>query len=120
MNATEQRQHKSRLEELSKTIEQVVEAVNQRLEYQSNRTVSLDEAINQERTHRLKLAEEQRRYVDRLEKELRDAMVHYAALHSEAIQRLTLDTHVLTKSSTFWDRLVWLFIGNKIHVSARG
>lgn len=105
MNEREQRQHKSRLEELTKTIEEMVAMVDQRLTYQTNRVDGLDRSINDERTHRLKLAEEQRRYVDRLERELRDTMVHYFAVHSEEIERLKSPT-------TFWDRLRWLFTGN--------
>jgi len=112
MNEREQRQHKSRLDELAKATTDLVDGMQQRLGNQDRQIEELRRAIGDERTHRLKMAEEQRRYVDGIERALRDTSTHYFALHSEQLQLLTLDTLILTKAATFWDRLLWLFIGN--------
>lgn len=102
MNSTEQRQHTTRLDALRRDLEET-----QRLFTELSETLAttkdlsllrldlgdrIREQVGEECTHRLKLAEEQRSYVDTQDKRLE--------------QRL----HAFVQM-TFWHRLAWLVFG---------
>ena len=102
MNPTEQKNHKTALQGLEATVIDIAESAKSRMD-------TIDESITQvalrasndvgeERTVRLKLAEEQRSYVDYEDRMLR---------HS--IQELQRQPVLVT--STFWERLRWLVAG---------
>lgn len=75
MNPSEQRSHRTVTSSLAKGIEEVANAsgermtlLEERIGAAERRCATLAESINAERTHRLKLADEQRYYVDRGDK----------------------------------------------------
>jgi len=100
MNGSEQRQHKTVTDALATRLDDVdtvVAALDQRVSDAAQAALA---SIGQERTHRLRLAEEQRGYVDRNDRELR-----------RSIEVLQVRTVVLTQS-TFWQRVRWLLFGS--------
>lgn len=106
VNPAEQRTHKNRLEAVDKSVKEYIKAtddafaaVNDLFDAHKGKLADLDRAINDERTHRLKLAEEQRKYVDSQNR-----------AQQRQIDTLIEDTKVL-RSQSLWERLKWLFEG---------
>ncbi len=82
MNGTEQRQHRSVTDGLAARLDEVEAALER-----------LHDAIGAERTHRLKMADEQHAYVDRAD--------------------LTLEAMIgAVRDRSFWERLRWLLLGD--------
>jgi|SRR6185369_11016755 len=99
MNPTEQKQHKRRTDELEALIGSMETATLEAIE-------GLRLSIGSERTHRLKLAEEQRAYVDAADRELR-------RISEERWQSTAEQSAVLTEPlrRDLWGRLKWLVVG---------
>lgn len=100
MNATEQRQHTRRTDELGKQITGLEESMTQAL-------LALEgfvgQALSKETQHRNSLADQQRTYVDTALVALRDRV----ALEKGQLE----DTVVKFQGMTFWPRLRWLLTG---------
>lgn len=110
LNGTEQRRHSTVTHALDLRLADVETLVAEDLPSLRRKHAQLEEfcrtedertrmLINDERTHRLKLANEQRSYVDNEDRLLR-----------QSIQQLQCRT-VLLSQSTFWQRLRWLVRG---------
>lgn len=96
MNGIQQKNHTTAVAALEAAMSDGLDTINDRLgtlgvriHQEADRA---RESINDERTHRLKLAEEQRDYVDRENAEIRARLF-------------------LFMSMTFWQRLMWLLRG---------
>lgn len=89
----------SRLVESRAVDRKAVEALREQVE-------SAHARISDERTHRLKLADEQRAYVDRAVTELR-GRVNYLGADVVELSARTMGFHWMA----FWERLRWLFTG---------
>ena len=109
MNPQEQRDHRTRLDQLERDLTRVVDGivVETRTRFTDERAVSA-KAWNDERTQRLKLAEEQRTYVDAQDRSLR-AELKRLAQHVEALEV----EHVwqARQTRTLWGRIGWLLRG---------
>ena len=96
MNPIQQRNHRTAVETLANTTSDALESVAARFIEQEARIESVNRdfmnAINEERTHRLKLADQQRAYVD-------------------AGDRTVLQAFQVFKLRGFWSRLNWLLTG---------
>ncbi len=93
MNPSEQKNHKTALTTLSRETADAFDAL----------TVRIAKEISNERTHRLKLADEQRSYVDAADRELRRSMV---ASDDDLGGRLKG-----FQSMTLWCRIRWIITG---------
>ena len=96
MDPTEQKNHRTAVATLEKATEEAFAALTDRY---NGRFLTLDkdlnairQAISDERTHRLKLADEQRAYVD----------------HEDRLLRERIQAFV---NRGFWSRLNWLLTG---------
>ena len=110
MNAIEQKQHRIvtlGLEQRLDAIEPVVAAIDQRV---TKAVASLDTRIHEERTQRLTLAQEQRRYVDNEDRLLRQTCDDRWKANGDAhfSFRVWQDRF---DDLTFWGRLRWLLTG---------
>jgi hypothetical protein len=107
MNTTAQKDHKRRTDELAASISALADAADTRiLELEAD----LRERISSERTHRLKLAEEQRNYVDGSDREIRECCQDRWITSNEA-QRRFIDQLSAFRDRTLLGRLRWLFRG---------
>lgn len=93
MNPTEQRRHTTNLQMLEKTTEQALSEMDLALRD------FVREQVGGERTHRLKLADEQRAYVDSADRNIKGRL-EILESRARSAQRLTL-----------LGRLIWLFTG---------
>lgn len=97
MNGTEQKTHTGKTDDLDArltNVEEVVAALDARI---ADVAKAAQASIGQERTHRLKLADEQRAYVDQADKEvLRAAVVAVNELRTRGL----------------WGRLRWIVRGH--------
>ncbi len=96
MNPREQRARRTAVETLANETADVFKMYTAEL-------TRLEAAVNSERTHRLKLAEEQRGYVDARDRELRDRCDDRwvrANMRADAFEQ-----------RGFWSRLNWLLTG---------
>jgi len=110
MNPTEQRQHTRATDALDARLtnaELVLTAVDERV---AQAVALLESRINQEVTHRLKLADEQRDYVDYEDRRLRQTCQARWDETALATQRLALDLYRF-QMMTWWQRLVWILVG---------
>lgn len=104
MNPAEQRLHTKatdKLDERLTNVETVLAALDERV---SAVAKAAEASIGAERTHRLKLADEQRNYVDR-----RDSEVQTTCLRQNT---LTYADLLELRDRGFWGRLRWLVRGN--------
>lgn len=104
MNGTEQQRHTRVTDELKarlENIETVLAALDDRVSAVAQATIA---SVNQERTHRLKLADEQRAYVDR-----RDGEVQTTCLRQNT---LTYAAFLGFCDRPFWQRVRWLIRGH--------
>lgn len=103
MNATEQKLHTRKTDELADVIAGTQAAVLERFEEVERNLAQLRDRLGDERTFRLKLAQEQRAYVDAEDQRLqRDYLFR---IDEVGIQLNTFQTR------TFWARLGWLLTG---------
>lgn len=102
MNPVEQKQHKKRTDELEALIGTVESAALDAIE-------ALRISIGNERTHRLKLADEQRGYVDDADRELRRISDERWLATAEAQGRIIAMSEPLRRD--LWGRLKWLVVG---------
>jgi len=110
MNATEQKPHRIVTLDLGQrldAIEPVVAAIDQRV---TKAVAILETRIHEERTHRLTLAQEQRRYVDTEDGKLRQTCDDRWKANRDAHFgfRVWQDRF---DDLTFWGRLRWLITG---------
>lgn len=103
MNPTQQRNHRTVTHTIAQSVEQIAAAAAARMD-------RLERAINDERTHRLKLAEEQRGYVDARDRELRECCWERWDSTSQTTKRLFDEIGEL-RNRGFWSRLNWLLTG---------
>lgn len=96
MNPNEQKNHKRVTDSLSERLDSYVEATDAHL---SEMEEEFRAAVNAERTHRLKLAEEHQNYIDTAVREIRS---NHASLG---------DFTVRFVGRGFWARLNWLVTG---------
>jgi len=96
MNAVEQKKHATAVSTLEAATTDAIEAMSERLRDESDR---LFDIIGDERTHRLKMAEEQRGYVDAADRRL-----------DRLIEAETADRRAFVGRG-FWSRLNWLMTG---------
>ena len=103
MNPTEQKERRTAVTNLQDQIDAMDVAFTIALDERTSATLRslemLRENINAERTHRLKLADEQRAYVDGLN------ILHNTRIH---VMSDRIDTF---RSRGFWSRLNWLVTG---------
>jgi hypothetical protein len=99
MNGTEQKNHRTVTQDLSRAVEVIANSTAQRLEAHGVELVRLRESIGAERTHRLDLAKEQRGYVDN-----QDQLV------GRRVDALASDLFTFQHRG-FWSRLNWLVTG---------
>lgn len=103
MNPAEQRDHKRRTDMLEARI---VEAEGNARQALMNVGTEIMQQVRNERTHRLKMAEEQRTYVDDADRRLREF------IEAQDTRLLAQETRLTAYLSlTFWGRLRWLFTG---------
>ena len=110
MNATEQRQHTRATDALDARLtnaELVLTAVDERV---AQAVALLESRINQEHTHRLQLADEQRDYVDYEDRRLRETCQARWDETAITTRRLALDLY-RHQHMTFWQRLGWIVRG---------
>ena len=104
MNPSEQKNHKTALATLGRETADAFDALTSRLGEEHRKVVEfVTKEIGQERTHRLKLADEQRSYVDAQDRELRRDM--------EATDRLLNQRFLMLESLTLWGRIRWMVTG---------
>lgn len=103
MNGTEQRQHKTRTDAISREMADFAEIVETQL-------TLLRKAVSDERTHRLTLANEQRGYVDNENRLIRQCCQERWTASSETHKRLG-DSISELRYRGFWSRLSWLLTG---------
>lgn len=103
MNGDEQKNHRVVTQELGRTLATVAETTASQLSV-------LRSSINNERTHRIALADEQRAYVDARDKELRVCCQERWDSVSVTTKRLA-DRHGEFVARGFWSRLNWLLTG---------
>src|SRR5690242_19296355 len=104
MNHGEQQTHRTRVLQLEALLKEHEKESRMTLQ---NAYLELSEKIGQERTHRLKLAEEQRSYVDGADRTIRH---HIESLDARLLLQETAFTH-FSRPRSFWARLGWLFTG---------
>jgi len=103
MNAAEQRNHKRRTDELTDGLEALAKAFDERIVEVLGECRAM---VGAERTHRLKLADEQRSYVDAADRQMALQMDGAAKV---ALAHTVEATEVLRRG--FWSRLNWLLTG---------
>lgn len=104
MNGTEQRLHRTAVQTLAKQTDERIDAICTTFDGAlAILEAKLRDGVNQERTHRLDLAKEQRSYVDGALAELRRSTVASDDYLGARLRRL--------ESLTFWHRLWWLLSG---------
>ncbi len=110
MNAVEQKTHRTVTKDLSERLD-AVEAVTAEIDV---RLVggfnSLDRRINEERTDRLALAQEQRGYVDGEDRKLRTTCQERWDATTQTMRRVSIDLAAF-EHLTLWGRLRWLLTG---------
>ncbi len=107
MNPNEQKNHKRVTDSISERLDSYVEATDAHL---SEMEEDFRTAIGAERTHRLKLADEQRGYVDGEDRKLRVCCQERWDATSEAQGRIIASIAAL-RDRGFWGRLNWLMTG---------
>ena len=110
MNATAQRTHTRATDALDARLtnaELVLTAVDERV---AQAVALLEDKINDEHTHRLQLADEQRRYVDYEDRRLRQTCQARWDETAATTQRLAVDLYRF-QMMTWWQRLVWIVLG---------
>ncbi len=109
MNPSEQRAHTTRVDQLERDVERLLEkiAADTRDRFTAERQTSAN-AWNSERTHRLEMAEQQRAYVDQEDRKLREGVKRL----TERVADLELDhTRRNVQGRTIWGRIGWLLRG---------
>jgi predicted nucleic acid-binding Zn-ribbon protein len=100
MNPVEQRTYTTRMNTIEKKMEKLENEVADALLAIQNHVTK---EVEGERTHRLKLADDQRNYVD-----LQDRALHQLLQQTRTDLRFEL---AQLRDRTFWARLRWLFTG---------
>ncbi len=100
MNGTEQRAHHTAVTRLAGDVETMFDDLHAKTRTGFER---VSQAINDERTARLKLAREQRSYVENEDRKL------YNVLHEAHL--VLVQSHHAFRSRGFWSRLNWLLTG---------
>lgn len=103
MNASEQKNHRTVTRALAQQFEQFADAAVDRFNDHERK-------IGDERTHRLKLADEQRAYVDARDRELRECCQRRWDATGDAEKRINERISEL-RNRGFWSRLNWLLTG---------
>lgn len=107
MNPTEQRNHRKATTEIAHAVEALSEATQDEL---TRIETELRESISAERTHRLKLANEQRAYVDAEDRKGREIYQERWNADSESHQNI-LKRLSEFRDRTFMGRMRWIFRG---------
>ena len=106
MNNTQQRERHTQIGDLERKLEVLAEALDAEL---IERIAEIRETVSDERIHRLKLAEEQRLYIDSGYRALRTVEKEQVdSLEARLNARLTI-----FESLTFYGRLLWIFTGRR-------
>ena len=103
MNPTEQKNHKTALLTLENETTEALKSVAYQLDV-------IRVSVGEEHTQRLRLAAEQRGYVDARDRELRECCQQRWAATTETTKRLA-DDHVFFVRRGFWSRFNWLLTG---------
>jgi len=110
VNGTDQRTHTRATDALDARLtnaETVLTAVDERV---AHAVALLESRINQEVTHRLKLADEQRDYVDHEDRRLRETCQARWDATADTTRRLSLE-FCRHQHMTFWQRIGWIVRG---------
>ncbi len=107
MNGTEQKAHTTALATLDRRTSEFADAITEHLELEIEK---LRQAIGEERTHRLKLADEQRAYVDGADRALKQCCQERWDVTANTHVRLWKEIADL-RDRGFWSRLNWLLTG---------
>lgn len=110
MNGTEQREHTRAVDVLNARLtnaETVLTAVDERV---AQAVALLERKINDEHAHRLKLADEQRDYVDHEDRRLRETCQARWDATADTTRRLSLE-FCRHQHMTFWQRIGWILRG---------
>jgi len=111
MNATEQRKHTTVVAQLAADVETVLDGLSKEmLERFLVEEKTRNEAVGQERTHRLELAKEQRNYVDAENRKLRECCQERWDASAKT-HKTFADAIYGFQHRGFWSRLNWLITG---------
>lgn len=107
MNASEQRKHTTALDDLAAAMEDFVTATEERI---VNFEKDIRQTVSDERTHRLKLADEQRTYVDARDRDLRDRADARESTQN-ALREAIWAAIIGLRDRSFMGRLKWVIFG---------
>lgn len=103
MNGSEQKNHRTVTATIAQNVEAIASATASRLSI-------LERQIGDERTHCLKLADEQRGYVDARDRELRDCCQQRWD-DTSATNKHVFGALAALRDRGFWGRVNWLLTG---------